>query len=289
MQEKASSDDRIQQLTIERKSHAVESISRRISKTDSMIEKASYDDRSSRLEVMRKSGNKPDRRNEDNPTLTMSARRGNDKQGEKTFDRIINESEFKLSGHQGYPSPTPFEEAEIPCHEDSLPIFTRRVEQKCTILGKESNVLSLLVPVVKQTTKPIPYEEEPTLRPSQSPALALLSVIKGLEDELSVEKRQLAQYQALYNNQNPSLAKRARKSLKEKMDSLLRTVDGKADQIYSLYDVVEGQKQQGQGMSNEELEAILHSLGIQKASGGPAKIKETVPPNGAGEFLERKV
>lgn len=94
-----------------------------------------------------------------------------------------------------------------------------------------------------QTKKePPPYEEEPTLRPSQSPALALASVIRGLEDELSIAKRQFAQYQDLYNTQIPTLAKRARKSLKEKMEVLLRTIDGKADYICSLYEMVEGQK-----------------------------------------------
>ncbi|MCJ1468088.1 hypothetical protein MMC07_006715 [Pseudocyphellaria aurata] len=287
MQESASSDDRIQQLTIARKSPAAEPVSRRISKTNPKIEEASYNGRINRLEPMRKSGNKLDRRNEDSPAI--STRRGIDKPGEMTFDRIINKDKFKPSGFEGYPSLIPFAEAEIPCHKDSLPNFTRRVEQESTILDRESNVLSLLVPVVKQRIKLGPCEEGPTLRPSQSPALALLTVIKGLKDELSVEKRQLAQYQDLYNNQNPSLAKRARKSLMEKIDALLRSVDGKADQIYSLYDVVEGQKQHDQMISNKELEGILQSLGIEKASSGPAKTKEPGPPNEVGEILERKI
>ena len=122
---------------------------------------------------------------------------------------------------------------------------------KPTPVVKQTMELPKPAPVVKQTTEPAPYEyeEEPTLRPSQAPDLALASVIKGLEDELSLAKRQFAQYQDLYNNQNPALARRARKSLKDKMEVLLRTIDGKADYIYSLYDVVEGQKQQDQGMS----------------------------------------
>lgn len=112
--------------------------------------------------------------------------------------------------------------------------------QKDLILRKELKVRSELVPVVEITTEPAP-DDEPTLRPSQSPALALASVIKGLEDELSREKRQFAKHQDLYNNLDPSLGRRARKSLKEKMEILLKTIDSKADYIYSLYDVVEGE------------------------------------------------
>lgn len=113
-----------------------------------------------------------------------------------------------------------------------------------------------------QTMESVLYEEEPTLRPSQPPSIALKSVMKGLEEELSQSKRQLAQYQELYNHQNPALGKRARKSLKEKMEVLLRAIDGKADYIYSLYDVLEGQKHQGSNIP-EQLQATLQSVGAE--------------------------
>lgn len=203
----------------------------------------------------------------DDQAMSTGSSRGNDTQISEWITKDIT---LDFTGYEGRPPPTPSGEAEIPYFEDVTPIFTRRVEQESTALCEEPKVLSKPVPVAKQSTEfapyeaePAPYEEEPTLRPSQSPALALASVIKGLEDELSLAKRQFSQYQDLYNNQNPALAKRARKSLKEKMEALLRTIDGKADYIYSLYDVVEGQKQQGQGMSDQQLEATLQSLGIE--------------------------
>lgn len=116
------------------------------------------------------------------------------------------------------------------------------------------------------------YEEEPTIRPSQPPALALASVIQGLEEELSRAKQELSHYQNVYNQQNPTTGKRARHSLKEKMEVFLKDIDLKADYIYSLYDVVEGQKlqskeeQQDSEAADEMVRLTLESMGIQAAA-----------------------
>lgn len=116
------------------------------------------------------------------------------------------------------------------------------------------------------------YEEEPTIRPSQPPALALASVIQGLEDELSRAKQEFVHYQSLYNQQNPTAGKRARHLLKEKMEVFLKDIDVKADYIYSLYDVVEGQKlqskeeQQDSEAADEMVRLTLESMGIQAAA-----------------------
>lgn len=113
------------------------------------------------------------------------------------------------------------------------------------------------------------YEEEPTIRPSQPPALALASVIQGLEEELSRAKQEFAHYQDIYNQQNPTIGKRARHSLKEKIEVLFKDIDVKADYIYSLYDVVEGQKQrskeeqQDSEAADEMVRLTLESMGIQ--------------------------
>lgn len=114
------------------------------------------------------------------------------------------------------------------------------------------------------------YEGEPTIRPSQPPALALASVIQGLEDELDSAKQEFAHYQKIYNHQNPMIGKRARHSLKEKMEVLFKDIDMKADYIYSLYDVVEGQKQQSNKQQDSEaademVRLTLESMGIQVA------------------------
>ncbi|CAG8390026.1 unnamed protein product [Penicillium salamii] len=118
------------------------------------------------------------------------------------------------------------------------------------------------VPVSERMPKPSVYNEEPTMRPSQPPAVALATVLKALEDELSHLKMQLATYQAAYNKIDVSLGKRPRKTLQEKIDKLYKDIDMKSDQIYSLYDVVEGQKQDGHEMTEQEMELTLESIGI---------------------------
>ena len=104
--------------------------------------------------------------------------------------------------------------------------------------------LSIPVPVPVSTRMPLPtaYEEEPTIRPSQPPPQALASVIKSCEDELAHLKIQLAKYQELYNRHDPSLSKRERKRVCEKVKEILAAIERKADMIYGLYDVLEGQR-----------------------------------------------
>lgn len=122
------------------------------------------------------------------------------------------------------------------------------------------------IPVSERMPEPTVYNEEPTLRPAQDPPIALATVLKALEDELSHLKMQLATYQAAYNKLDASLGKRQRKTLGEKIEKLLKDVDMKADQIYALYDVLEGQKQDGREMTEREMEQTLQSIGIDKTS-----------------------
>ncbi|KAJ5759142.1 hypothetical protein N7520_006298 [Penicillium odoratum] len=121
------------------------------------------------------------------------------------------------------------------------------------------------VPVSERMPKPSLYNEEPTMRPSQSPAVALATVLKTLEDELSHLKMQLATYQSAYNNLDASLGKRQRKALLEKIETVLRDIDMKSDQIYALYDVLEGQKV-GYEMTEREMETTLESIGVDMAA-----------------------
>jgi hypothetical protein len=118
------------------------------------------------------------------------------------------------------------------------------------------------VPVSERMPEPISYNEEPTLRPAQTPAVALATVLKALEDELSHLRIQLVSYQGAYNKFDASISKRQRKALGEKISKLLKDMDMKADQIYALYDVLEGQKQRGQEMTEQEMEVTLQSIGI---------------------------
>ncbi|KAL4796745.1 hypothetical protein BDV19DRAFT_377981 [Aspergillus venezuelensis] len=118
------------------------------------------------------------------------------------------------------------------------------------------------VPVSERMPEPSIYNEEPTLRPAQSPAVALATVLKALEDELAHLRMQLVSYQGAYNKLDASISKRQRKTLTEKIEKLLKDIDMKADQIYALYDVLEGQRQHGQQMTEQEVEMTLQSIGI---------------------------
>ncbi|KAF4984746.1 hypothetical protein FZEAL_107 [Fusarium zealandicum] len=105
--------------------------------------------------------------------------------------------------------------------------------------------------------------EDPTMRPSQSPGHALAMVIKGLEDESHHLQLELSRIQAQYSSRDKALGRRDRVSLAEKIRTLLKQLEAKNDQIYSLYDVLEGQKAVGQAMSEEEIEmTVLNITGM---------------------------
>lgn len=142
---------------------------------------------------------------------------------------------------------------------DSKPVVIASDAQPKT---KRTKVVRRPIPVSDRMPVPGPYEEEPTIRPSQHPGIALATVLAALEGELSELKRSAKKYQQLYDDHDAALSKRSRKNVFEKLQKLNQTIDAKADQIYSLYDVLEGQKQCGQEMSQEEVEVTLQSIGI---------------------------
>jgi hypothetical protein len=88
-------------------------------------------------------------------------------------------------------------------------------------------------------------------------------VIKGLEDESHHLQLELTRLQAKYNGTDKALGRRERLRMAEGIRTLLKQVEAKNDQIYSLYDVLEGQKAAGQAMSDEELEmTVLNITGM---------------------------
>lgn len=127
---------------------------------------------------------------------------------------------------------------------------------------KKTKVISRPIPVSDRIPVPGPYEEEPTIRPSQHPGIALATVLGALQSELSELKCSAKRYQQIYDDHDAALSKRSRKTVFEKLQKLNQLIDVKADHIYSLYDVLEGQKQSGQEMSQEEVEVTLQSIGI---------------------------
>ncbi|KAJ6161452.1 hypothetical protein N7470_004848 [Penicillium chermesinum] len=93
------------------------------------------------------------------------------------------------------------------------------------------------------------------------PAVALANVLKALEDELAHLKMQLASYQSAFNKLDASLGKKQRKALMEKIELILREIDMKSDQIYSLFDVLESHRNVKE-MTEQEMEMTLESIGI---------------------------
>ncbi|KAJ5473255.1 hypothetical protein N7475_002821 [Penicillium sp. IBT 31633x] len=155
--------------------------------------------------------------------------------------------------------------------QKALDNIARHNGQNCTVCkghstdgtcNHESVKVAKPVPVSERMPKPSVYNEEPTMRPSQPPAVALATVLKGLEDELSHLKMKLATYQSAYNKLDASLGKRPRKALREKIDNVFKDIDMKSDQIYALYDVLEGQKQDGHEITEQEMEMTLESIGL---------------------------
>jgi hypothetical protein len=53
-----------------------------------------------------------------------------------------------------------------------------------------------------------------------------------------------------YEGLDPGRGKRKRKAIAEKLTGVLEEFEAKADQIYALYDVVEGARQEGLGIQS---------------------------------------
>lgn len=142
------------------------------------------------------------------------------------------------------------------------------------------------IPLATRMAESSIMNEDHTLRPSQPPSFALGSVLQGLEDELSHLKMQLAASQSSYNQQDAALGKRQRKSAFQKVQLLMRAIEEKSDQIYALYDVIEGQNQKGNGMTEEEVEVTLNTLGI--GNNGEPQTDVTQRTSNNGESVNKR-
>jgi len=109
------------------------------------------------------------------------------------------------------------------------------------------------------------YEDEPTMRPSTDPGLALATVIKGLQDEHLHLQLRHSVVSDQYKKHDVSKGARQRKALLEEMKKLTTAIEVKADQIYNLFNVLEGQKAAGQLMTDQEVEVTLLNVGLDPA------------------------
>ncbi|KAI0391470.1 hypothetical protein F5Y17DRAFT_440483 [Xylariaceae sp. FL0594] len=104
------------------------------------------------------------------------------------------------------------------------------------------------------------YEDQPTLRPSQNPAIALAKVMKGLKDEEKHLRTFISRKQAVYDECDAAVNKRLWKQLAGEIKTLQKRRDLKRDQIYDLQDVLEGQKSNSKFMSQEAIDMTINSV-----------------------------
>lgn len=143
----------------------------------------------------------------------------------------------------------------------------------CTRIASHRGLLSSaqLAHGKKRVTVPRPVPvtdreltgEDQTMRPARSPGHALAIVIKGLEDEARHLQLNLSSLQAQYSRSDKAHGRRERLRMAEGIRTLLKRLEAKNDQIYSLYDVLEGQKAADQAMTEEEIElTVLNITGM---------------------------
>ncbi|RWA10148.1 hypothetical protein EKO27_g4980 [Xylaria grammica] len=112
----------------------------------------------------------------------------------------------------------------------------------------------------RPSTSSYVYEDQPTLRPSQDPAIALAKVMKGLKDEERHIRATIARKQAVYDECDAAVNKRLWKQLDAEIRVLRKRRDLKRDQIYDLHDVLEGQKANAQLMSQDAIDMTITSV-----------------------------
>ena len=95
-----------------------------------------------------------------------------------------------------------------------------------------------LVPVSSRTSD----DADATMRPARSPQEALALVVKELRDERVHLHAELAVARAMLESHDPSLGRKRRVALEAEIANLLVRIKVKDDQIYNLYDVLEGQQ-----------------------------------------------
>ncbi|KAI0446474.1 hypothetical protein F4803DRAFT_503747 [Xylaria telfairii] len=131
--------------------------------------------------------------------------------------------------------------------------------------GKKTVRVERPVPVTDRVENQFPtstydHEEQPTLRPSQDPAIALAKVMKGLKDEERHIRTAMARKQAVYDECDAAVNKKLWKKLDAEIRRLRQRRDLKRDQIYDLHDVLEGQKANAQLMSEEAIDMTIMSV-----------------------------
>ncbi|ETS81211.1 hypothetical protein PFICI_06213 [Pestalotiopsis fici W106-1] len=132
--------------------------------------------------------------------------------------------------------------------------YSQEVGKKTTITVERP------VAVTDRVANPESTDADITMRPAQHPGVALATVLKGLQDELAHTKVAINRRNDQLNALDPSFARRERRQISTRLQQLIRYRDIKQDQIYRMHDVIEGQKQTGQQMTQAECDVTVHSI-----------------------------
>ncbi|KAK5136805.1 hypothetical protein LTR08_002101 [Meristemomyces frigidus] len=101
------------------------------------------------------------------------------------------------------------------------------------------------IPTPIPASQRVPQDvEDPTLRPAELPSLALATLIKNLEDEVKHLKLILQSHEQAYLRHDPSMGRRARLGIRAEIERVSVEVEKRSEQVYRLYDVLEGQRMQ---------------------------------------------
>ena len=113
------------------------------------------------------------------------------------------------------------------------------------------------VPVSQRMPEAGPHEDEPTMRPSMDPDLALNKVIKSVEAEVNQLKSDYARATTAYRNCDRSLGFRNRQDLKNRLARVQYVLEKKSNQVYRLYDVLEAHKDMSDGEMDMTITEVL--------------------------------
>lgn len=125
----------------------------------------------------------------------------------------------------------------------------------CTVCAFDGHQVAIPTPRAV-TDRDLEDVTNATIRPAQPPAEALATVIKNLEDEITHLKMQREVQNQAYNQHDPALSRHRRLAVKAELGRLMDVIDKRSDQVYALYDVLEGQKRQEGSVSQEVDESV---------------------------------
>lgn len=119
--------------------------------------------------------------------------------------------------------------------------------ENCTVCRREAAnepADSLRIPKLVPVSRRMPDDVDATLRPARSPKEALALVVKELRDERFHLHAELAVVRAMLEAHDVSLGRKKRVQYEAAISELLAKIKIKDDQIYNLYDVLEGQQEE---------------------------------------------